>query len=156
VSIETEKLKRLLDGSNIESLDLSGRTVDAEFVDMIAGAASLKHLVLHDSQIDAQSLNRILNSNPLIYVDLGKIPEFADDELLSDLRQRASIVRLKFNTGWRQVFLATDEAYEFLPAQTVERDHDETQMISLVERPRAGTINPQVFRPPQLRGDSGE
>ena len=24
-------------------------------------------------------------------------------------------------------------------------------MISLVERPRTGTINPQVFRPPQIR-----
>ncbi len=111
VSIETEKLKRLLDGSNIESLDLSGWIVDAEFVDVIAGAASLKHLVLHDSQIDAQSLNRILNSNPSIYVDLGKIPEFADDELLSELRQRASIVRFKFNTGWKQVFLAIDKVY---------------------------------------------
>ena len=99
VSIETEKLKRLLDGSNIESLDLSGRTVDAEFVDTIAGAKSLKHLVLHDSQIDAQSLSRILDSNPSIYVDLGRIPEFADDELLADLRQRASNCQIQIQYG---------------------------------------------------------
>jgi Leucine-rich repeat (LRR) protein len=155
VSIETEKLKRLLNGSNIESLDLSGRTVDAEFVDTIAGAASLKHLVLHDSQIDAKSLNQILDSNPSIYIDLGKIPGFADDEMLADLRQRARVVRFKFNTGWKQVFLATDAVHTQHPAQTVEREYHQAQMISLVERPRAGTINPQAFRPPQVR-DSTE
>lgn len=151
VSIAPEKLKQLLEITNIESLDISGHPVNADVVDAINSAAALKHLVLHNSDISAELLHRILDANPMIYVDLGQVPEFADDQLLSELNQRARLVRMKFNSGWRQVFLAIDGS----PDEYDSR-RDQTRMISLVEPPRTGTIVPHLFRPEPNRRNSDD
>jgi hypothetical protein len=144
VSFDCRKLKPLLQGTHLEALDLSGWKINPELLDVLDTADSLKHLILKDCDLDADSLERILASNPLLYVDMGAIPGFVTDEVASDLRQRASAMRAEFRTGWRQM-LGADS-----PTAIEKEFRDERtrrQVVSRVMPWEDGRINPQVFRP---------
>ena len=138
-------------------MNLSGRIIDDELVKALEVADSLQHLILHDSEIDAKSLQRLLASNPELYVELGRRPEFMNDELAADLRRRGLALRSGFGTGWRQLFLAESESRRGSAGDREQRDRQNPrQVVSLSIPFSGGRIDPELFRPKPVGDQSIE
>ncbi len=147
-AIQIKNLKPLFDVGNLEVLNFSGREVDTELLEALGDASSLRVLILHDSNIDASSLDRMLLSNPSLYVDLGTVPDSVNEEQMSELRRRALLVRRGLNSGWRHAIHMRGGGN----IASYRRQEELVEQSSRQLDPRLpanqGTNNLQVFRRP--------
>jgi hypothetical protein len=150
VSIDSQLLRPLLQAGGLESLNLSGWSVDSELMKELGAAYSLRHLILRNSEIDSPSLTRLLASNPDLFVDLGGLPSFLSDELVSQLRRRAAEFG-KGVSGWREALYAGETPNLRLTSEQGQPEQENASRFSRTTRTyRAGRINPQLFRPVPL------
>jgi hypothetical protein len=137
VDLDPQRLRGLIEAGNLESLNLSGWQVNESLMKVLSGASTLRHLILRNTSIDAASLDRLLASNPDMYVDLGSRPDFVSDDVESELQRRGQIIQRAFSSGWRRALQVT----HILPDQEVP----ESPFFSSLTR--AGRIDADVFRP---------
>ena len=74
VPIRPVRLAGLLSFGNLEVLNLSDSKIGPPTVDVLCSAKGLKLLVLHNCDLDRSSLQRILQANPELFVDVGANP----------------------------------------------------------------------------------
>jgi hypothetical protein len=118
VPVSPQKLRRLLRHGGLETLDLSGWKVDPELVDLICSDGfALKHLVLRDTQVDLDALQRLMEAAPSMYVELDRVPGGLPDSLVAELHRRAAALRYEMNTGWRQTLRPGDDVYQSASAE---------------------------------------
>jgi Leucine-rich repeat (LRR) protein len=147
VSIPPEVLPQLFRMPELESIDLSGTPVSESWVEMIR-QSKVKHLVLRGSQIEPRVLRQMLDAKPLLYVDMGTIPETIDDETVEELRQRAYTLRDVFRHGWQSPFGV--DAIFYGPegvATQLEAVSDPRQSIRLEMPHSMARINVRALRP---------
>jgi len=143
-----QALQPLLERGNLESLDLSGRPIDEELVQLLRGRHSLTQLVLHDSDVRPELLEQIMKDNEELYVNLGETPGSVSDELASELQRRGLLVRRDYSRGWQSAFRTVDgyinpndRRDSPLPAP-----EDPRQVVAVAMPISAGRINEEIFR----------
>ena len=74
VPISPTRLNGLLSFGNLERLNLSQTQIDDETVELLCKAKSLRFLILHDCEIEASSVEKLLDTNRKLFIDIGSDP----------------------------------------------------------------------------------
>ncbi len=136
VPIAPSKLRRLLRHGGLETLDLSGWKVDPELVDLICSDGfALKHLVLRDTEVDQDSLQRLMDAAQSMYVDLDRVPGGLPDSLVAELSRRATALRYEMNTGWRQTLRPGGDVYQASSGEHASRSARDEGVSPVPELP---------------------
>ncbi|MFK8110559.1 MAG: hypothetical protein AB8B91_00065 [Rubripirellula sp.] len=93
VKVDPARLRPILESGNLEILNLSGWKLDSELGEMLPLSYALRVLKLHDSEVDLESLAKLLEQLPELHVDLGPEQEgfdrgFLVEDLPEPIRQR--------------------------------------------------------------------
>ena len=111
--------------------------------------------MLRQSGVEPGVLAKLLAAKPLLFVDLGELPDSIDDQVVADLKERAFAVQMNFRRGWQSVF----------PVSGLARDGSEASRHGMIvgEGPRSsatlkmpvsmGRINIDLFRPAEFSAD---
>ncbi|MGB7327375.1 MAG: hypothetical protein WBD31_21040 [Rubripirellula sp.] len=109
VQLRANDLSRLLSNDALELLDLSHTNVSPEILELAANSPSLKVLILHGCNYDPEPIERLLETNSNIAIDLGELTDevspgvtLADTlqtqfapEILDDIKGRMEIFHKK-------------------------------------------------------------
>jgi hypothetical protein len=145
VPMSPSKLCRLLRNGGLETLDLSGWKVDRELVDRICSDGfALKYLVLRDTEVDRDSLQRLMEAAPSMYVDLDRVPGGLSDSLVAELHRRAAALRYEMSTGWRQTLRPGEDVYQAGSAEVVSQSASTDGVSPVLELP--ATYMSQISR----------
>ncbi|MDF1842363.1 MAG: hypothetical protein P1U77_13075 [Rubripirellula sp.] len=156
VPVTPEQLQKLFRLPELESLDISGMPFDESFVDFVK-QSKVKHLVIRQSGVEPSVLMKLLAAKPLLFVDMGPIPDSVDDQVLADLKQRAFAVQSDFRRGWQSVFPVSGSVSDGMSASRSMYGlvvGEGPRALATLQMPRSmGRIDIDPFRPDGLITD---
>jgi hypothetical protein len=129
---------------------------DESFVDFVK-QSKVKHLVIRQSGVEPSVLMKLLEAKPLLFVDMGPIPDSVDDQVLADLKQRAFAVQSDFRRGWQSVFPVSGSVSDGMSASRSMYGlvvGEGPRALATLQMPRSmGRIDIDPFRPDGLITD---